>query len=547
MEILLDLTKIFGIAAVVLYLSARARVPTIVGLLLSGFIAGPYGYGLVQEHEAVQLLAEIGILLLLFTIGMEFSLEKLLKSKKWMLVGGGLQVALTTGFIFLVSKLFGMTWQQSLFAGFLFSLSSTAIVMHLLQEKGRMDSKFGSAALSVLIFQDIIIIPMMLMVPYLAEGGGQGLGSLVDLGKGVLIVAVIIYLARAVVPRVLRSIVHTRNQELFLVAILVICFATALVTYELGLKLALGAFLAGLIVSESEFSYDALSHMLPLKKIFTSIFFISIGMLLNMSYFASNVLMIAGLTVLVMLTKTTVITAIGLSLRLSIRNAFITGLTLCQVGEFAFVLANAGRDSAILSPEQNQVFLAVSIFSMAVSPFIISAAPQFATWFVTRPVIKSFARRFSFALVGEHQHGCQDTNHLVIIGFGVNGQTLANQAKASSIPYSIIELNEKIAMRFLGEGEPMYPGDARSADVLNNAAVEKAKTVVIAVHDAAAAEAITTAVRKINHQAHIIVRSQFESEVDTLISLGANEVVPERIESARRITERTLKQFAPST
>jgi len=544
MGILLDLTIIFAIGALVLYLSARVKIPTIVGLLISGLIAGPHGFALVKATEEVELLAEIGILLLLFTIGMEFSLEKLLKTRKWIFAGGGMQVLLTTGLIFLAARLFGMTWQQSLFAGFLFSLSSTAIVMHLLQEKGQMDSKYGGSALAILIFQDVIIIPMMLLVPYLSEAGGQGLNGLLELGKGVLIVAIIIFLARTIVPMVLRSIVRTRNQELFLMAILVICFATALITYQLGLKLALGAFLAGLIVSESEFSYDALSHMLPLKKIFTSIFFVSIGMLLDVSFFATHAFMIIGLTVLVMVIKISVITTIGMSLKLSIRNAFMVGLSLCQVGEFAFVLANAGRDSAILSPEQNQVFLAVSIFSMAVSPFIISSAPQIATWFVTRELIKKFARNTDLNLVGKHLHRCTKRNHLVIIGFGTNGQTLAEQAHENDIPYSIIELNEKISTKFLHEGEPVFPGDARAEKVLINAAVDKAKSIVIAVHDAAAAEAITIASRKINHHAHIIVRSQFESEVDTLIKLGANEVIPERLEAAKRISERTILQFA---
>ncbi|RLD17547.1 MAG: potassium transporter KefB [Bacteroidetes bacterium] len=543
MGILLDLTIIFSIAALVLYLSARVRIPTIVGLLFSGLIAGPHGLRLVQATEEVELLAEIGILLLLFTIGMEFSLEKLLKTRKWIFAGGGMQVLFTTGLIFLVSRLVGLTWQQSLFTGFLFSLSSTAIVLHLLQEKGKMDSKYGGSALAILIFQDVAIIPMMLLVPYLSEAGGEGMHGLLELGKGILIVAVIIFLARKIIPGILRSVVHTRNQELFLMTILVICFATAMITYQLGLKLALGAFLAGLIVSESEFSYDALSHMLPLKKIFTSIFFISIGMLLNVSFFAGNAFMIIGLTILVMMIKTSVIVAVGLQLKLSIRNALIVGLSLCQVGEFAFVLANAGRDSAILSTDQNQVFLAVSIFSMAVSPFIIGLAPKIATWVVTRGAIKKFARKTEFNLVGKHLHRCTKRNHLVIIGFGSSGQILAGQAHENDIGYSIIELNEKISTQFLNEGEPVFPGDGRSEDVLLHAAADRAKTIVIAVHDAAAAEAITIASRKINHSAHIIVRSRFSSEIETLIKLGANEVIPERLEAARRISERTIVQF----
>ena len=527
-----------------LYISAKLRVPTVVGLLISGLIAGPYGLGLLEATDQVEVMAEIGILFLLFTIGLEFSLEKLLRSQKWILAGGGTQVLLTTGLVFLISFVFGMSWQQSLFAGFLFSMSSTAIVLHMLQEKGTMDSKQGRSSLAVLIFQDIIIIPMILLVPYLSAEGGGGVDGLVDLGKGVLMVMGIIFLARTLVPKILRSIVHTRNQDLFLLAILVICFATAFITYELGLKLALGAFLAGLIISESEFSYDALSHILPLKKIFTSIFFISIGMLLNWEFFLSHPVSIIGLTVFVMLGKILIILGVGISLKLSLRNALIVGLSLCQVGEFAFVLANAGSDYAIFTYEQNQTFLAVSIFSMAVSPFIMNASSSISNWFVTRVGIKNLARRYDIALVGEHQHGCRDTNHLVIIGYGVNGRTLALEAKESGVPYSVIELNGKLAEQAEMEGEPIYPGDARNPEILENAAVQKAKTVVIAVHDAASAEAITIAVRKINAHAHIIVRSQFDSEQETLQKLGANEVVSERNEAARKISERALMQFS---
>ena len=543
MGLLVDLTVIFAIAAVVLYISAKLNIPTVVGLLLSGLIAGPSGFGWVQAQEQVEVMAEIGILLLLFTIGLEFSLEKLLKSKVWIVVGGGLQVLLTTAFVFLISFLFNMTWQQSLFAGFLFSMSSTAIVLHMLQEKGSMDSRFGRSALSILIFQDIAIIPMILLVPYLTEDGGQGVDGLIDLGKGVLMILGIIFLARTLVPQILRSIVHTRNQDLFLVAILVICFSTAFITYELGLKLALGAFLAGLIISESEFSYDALSNILPLKKIFTSIFFISIGMLLNLNYFVGHVPMILGLALFVMMLKVVVIVLVGVGLKISLRNAFIVGLSLCQVGEFAFVLANAGADFNILTYEQNQVFLAVSIFSMAVSPFIIDGAPKMASWLVTRKIMRNLAKRTDVMLVGEHQHGCRDSKHLVIIGYGINGEILAHQAKENGIPYSIIELNAKVAEEAKMEGEPMYPGDARNPEILQNAAVERARTIVIGVHDPTSAEAITIAVRKLNPHAHIIVRSQFESEIETLTNLGANEVVPERKEAAKKISERALLQF----
>jgi CPA2 family monovalent cation:H+ antiporter-2 len=422
-------------------------------------------------------------------------------------------------------------------------MSSTAIVLHLLQEKGRMDTDHGKAALSILIFQDIAIIPMMLMVPYIAGTGDGGWAGLWDLTKSIAIVVVIIFLARRGVPAVLRHIVHTRNQELFLMSVLVICFATAFITYELGLKLALGAFPAGLVISESEFSYDALRHILPLKEIFTSIFFVSIGMLLNTQFFFSSFFIILLITGAVLVVKALIVTGVGLALKLSVRHALIVGLSICQVGEFAFILSKVGIDAGLLSVEQYQIFLSVSIFSMAVSPFIIVAAPKLATRIVIHSAVRPLLRRFNMDPVGTRIHGSSSKDHLVIIGFGVNGQLLAEIAGEKNIPFTIVELSQKVASRFLDEGEPIFSGSATDPEVLRNAAVDKARTVVIAVHDPAAAEAITIAVRKLNPHAYVIVRSQFADEIEALKKLGADEVIHERMEAARRISERTMLRF----
>jgi CPA2 family monovalent cation:H+ antiporter-2 len=543
MNLLVDLTVIFAISAVVLFIASKLKVPSIVGLLLSGFVAGPYGLGLVNATEQVEIMAEIGILLLLFTIGMEFSLEKLLKSKRIIFYGGGWQVAATVILTAVLAMIFGLNWRTALFIGFLFSMSSTAIVLHLLQEKGRMDTDHGKAALSILIFQDIAIIPMMLMVPYIAGTGDGGWAGLWDLTKSIAIVVVIIFLARRGVPAVLRHIVHTRNQELFLMSVLVICFATAFITYELGLKLALGAFLAGLVISESEFSYDALRHILPLKEIFTSIFFVSIGMLLNTQFFFSSFFIILLITGAVLVVKALIVTGVGLALKLSVRHALIVGLSICQVGEFAFILSKVGIDAGLLSVEQYQIFLSVSIFSMAVSPFIIVAAPKLATRIVIHSAVRPLLRRFNMDPVGTRIHGSSSKDHLVIIGFGVNGQLLAEIAGEKNIPFTIVELSQKVASRFLDEGEPIFSGSATDPEVLRNAAVDKARTVVIAVHDPAAAEAITIAVRKLNPHAYVIVRSQFADEIEALKKLGADEVIHERMEAARRISERTMLRF----
>jgi CPA2 family monovalent cation:H+ antiporter-2 len=544
MDLLLDLTIIFAIAAVVLFATSRLRIPSVVGLLLAGLVAGPYGFALVKANEEVEVMAEIGILLLLFTIGMEFSLDKLLKSKRLILVGGGLQVAVTVALTAALAMLFGLGWREAIFIGLLFSLSSTAIVLHLLQEKGRMDSMHGKAALAILIFQDIAIIPMMLMVPYLAGAGGSGWSGVLDLLKGIALVALIILFARKVIPYILRLIVHSRNPQLFLLSILVICFATAFVTYELGLKLALGAFLAGLIISESEFSYDALKHVLPLKEIFTSIFFISIGMLLNTGFVFLNFWVVVLLTAAVLMLKIVIVTSIGLALRLSLRNALIVGLSICQVGEFAFVLSKTGNDVSLLSAGQYQVFLAVSIISMAVSPFIIVAAPRLATRITIHRWVRPVLRQLNIEPVGIRLHGSSAKDHLAIIGYGAGGRTLAEMARENGIPYTVVELKDKIVSQLQQEGEPAFGGTAADPEVLRNAAVGQARTIVICVHDPTATEAITKVTRRMNPNAHIIVRSQFTDEFDTLRRLGADEIVDERQEAAKQISDRTLLQFS---
>ncbi len=530
MSILFDLTLLFAVAGVVLYISAKLKLPTIVGLLLSGLLVGPYGLGLVDAKSAVQEMADIGILLLLFTIGLEFSLKKLAETQRWIFIGGGLQVAITASVVCVLSLIVGMPWTQSLFIGFLFAMSSTAIVLHMLQEKGQMDTGYGKASLSVLIFQDIIIIPMMLVVPFLAGEGKESLGSaLLTLGEGVLIVGVIILLARYLVPRLLRSIVRTRNQELFLLSVLVICFATAFTTYELGLKLALGAFLAGLMVSESEFSYDALSSILPLKKIFTSIFFVSVGMLLNTEFLISNLPLVLGVTAGVFVIKNLILIGTGILLRLPLRDALILGLGLSQVGEFAFILSETGNEYAILTQAQYQTFLAVSILSMAVSPFIITAAPRMADYLIARSLFDRWAKRMQLTLESEPEICCEDEGHLVIVGYGPNGRKLAHQAREKQMAYAIIELNEKNVAYARENDEPVYAGDAREMEVLERAGVPRAGTVAISIGDAAAAEAITAKVREINPSAFIIARTRFNAEVERLLQLGADEVITEEM------------------
>ncbi len=535
MNILIDLIIILAGSATVLFISTKLKLPSIVGFLVAGALVGPYGIELISTAEEVNVMAEIGILLLLFSIGIEFSLDKLIQSRKYVLVGGALQVGLSVLIYFLGAFFFGLNLNQAIFVGMLFAMSSTAIVLQLFQEKGWMNTLFGKSSVSILIFQDIIIIPMMLLAPYLSNSGSDNASSFGKVGLGVLLVIVVVFAARKLVPALIRTIVHTKNQELFLLTIIVICFATAFATQQLGLKLALGAFLAGLVISESEYSYEALKNIMPFKKIFTAIFFISVGMLLNLGFVAQNLPLLLGLTALVMLVKFLIIVPVAYALGIGTKNAIITGLVLCQVGEFAFILSKVGLDSAILSEYTYQVFLAVSILSMTLSAIIMGYTPQIAEKLVKSPILAPILGKLKL-----HKDilpsPCGLDDHTVIIGFGPGGKRIAGHLSSKGAPVSAIELDERNIDEDDHKLGSIIIGNAEDTEVLNRAAVASARQIIITLSQASLTESVTSKARKLNHSAKIIVRSKYASEIEHLEKLGANEVIPEEITFAERIS-----------
>ena len=533
MEILNDLIIILSVSAVVLFISSKLKLPSIVGFLIAGVLVGPYGIELISTAEQVDVMAEIGILLLLFSIGIEFSLAKLIEARKYVLVGGALQVGMSILLFCLGALAFGLEVKPALFVGMLFALSSTAIVLQLFQEKGWMNTTFGKSSVSILIFQDIIIIPMMLVTPYLMSDGSQDVNSINKVLTGLLLVAGVVYAARKVIPPLIRSIVRTHNPELFLIVIIVICFATAFITNRLGLKLALGAFLAGLIISESEYSFEALKNIMPFKKVFTALFFVSVGMLLNLSFIAQHLFLLLGLTLLVMIIKFLVIAPITWFLRVGFQNALVNGLVLCQVGEFAFILSKTGLEAQLLSEFTYQTFLAVSILSMIASAVTIGQAPHWASkvakWSVW-PAWLSPPREGSCLPAP-----CGLTGHTVIIGFGPGGRRIARFLSNRRVPLAVIELSVRNIVEEDHEIAQVVIGNAADPEVLKRAAVEAADRVIITVPGAAVAEDITIKTRQLNHNAKVIVRTQYEQETTQLQKLGADQVVPEEMSVADTI------------
>ncbi|MFZ5641370.1 MAG: cation:proton antiporter, partial [Bacillota bacterium] len=497
---------IFSLSVVVLFLFHKIKIPAVVGYLLTGILAGPHGLKMVNEIHEVEMLAEIGIVLLLFTIGLEFSFDRLFKIKKPVILGGSLQVALTSFAALAIAQGFGLPLGRAVFIGFLISLSSTAIVLKLIQQRAEIDSPYGRASLGILIFQDIIIVPMIIFTPLLAGTGGSVSGSLLALvTKGVGIIVFVIISAKWVVPHLLFQIARTRNRELFLLSIVVMGLAVAWLTSSIGLSLALGAFLAGLIISESEYSHQALGSILPFRDVFTSFFFVSVGMLLDVGYVIQNPGLVALAALGVLVLKALVAGAAVVLIGFPLRAAVLVGLALSQVGEFSFILSETGLQYGLLAGGSYQLFLAVSILTMAVTPFVIAAAPGAADLVLRLPLP---ARLKSGWDPVQETKETDIRDHLIIIGYGINGKNVARAAYAADIPYVIIEMNAETVREEREKGEPIIFGDAAQEAVLKHVNVKEARVVVVAISDPAATRRIIEAARRFNPKVYIIVRTR---------------------------------------
>ena len=542
--LLQDIVILLGFSVIVVFALQRLRLPSILGFLLTGIIIGPFGFSLIENHEQVEILSEIGVILLLFVIGMELSMSQLASMKKTVFFGGLLQVGLTIGVTVLIYLFLGSTWTESVFMGFLFSLSSTAIVLKILQDRNEISSPHGRTALGLLIFQDIIVVPMMLVTPIMA-------GNSADIGNEVLMLilksALIVFLtyigARYLVPKGMYLIARTKSKELFLLATITLCFAVAFLTASAGLSLAFGAFLAGLIISESEYSHQATSTILPFRELFISFFFISIGMLLNLNFFLENAGLILLMVLIVFVLKGSIVAVTAAALKYPIRTSVLTGLALFQVGEFAFILSRIGLENDLLGFEMNQYFLSVSVVTMLITPFVIMFSGSISNVLLHPGFHRPWKKMISSSHTASVVQQKEIDNHLLIIGYGINGSNLARAAKYAGIPYKIVELNAHIVKKEKAKGEPIYFGDAVHEHILEMVQVKKARVVVVAISDPRATKTIVSKIRSVSPSVYLVVRTRYVKEIQSLLSLGADEVIPEEFETSVEIFTRVLTNY----
>ncbi|MEX2514119.1 MAG: cation:proton antiporter [Cyclobacteriaceae bacterium] len=544
--LLSDIVVIFGLSTLVILLFMRLKLPTIIGYLLTGAIAGPYGLSLVDASTAVDVLSEIGVILLLFVIGMEFSLKSLMAIKKAVFIGGALQVSLTIGITALITYSFGFSWNIAVFFGFLFALSSTAIVLKLLQESGKINTISGRTTLAILIFQDIIIVPFVLFTPMLAGESDNVLLSLLYLGlKGGLVIVLTIVSAKYLIPQLLYRVAKSKNEELFLLSIIVTCFAVAYATSLLGLSLGLGAFLAGLIISESEYSHHATGKILPFREIFLSFFFVSVGMLFDIMFLIDHIAVILALVTLTIVVKFLTTSLAVKSIGNNFKESFIVGLSIFQVGEFSLLLAKEGLRYELLDNNTYQYFLAICILSMVITPFVLKKREYLACRILNTPMPMKIKERFGDKkdqpVIELETEILSD--HLIIIGFGLNGRNLARAAKRATIPYAIIEMNPETVREEAAKGEPIVYGDAANAVVLEHVQIHKARVVVIAISNNDATRGIIINIRQATQNAFVIVRTRYVNEIEAMLKLGADEVIPEEFETSIEIFTRVLNKY----
>ena len=545
--ILRDIVVILGLSILIILAFQRVKVPAILGFMLAGIIAGPHGFNLISVSSEVELLSEIGIIFLLFVIGIEFSLKELVAIKGTVLFSGSMQVGgtiLLTGF---VTYLFGLPLNTAVFVGFLFSLSSTAIVLKLLHERGEVSTPNGRLSVAILIFQDIIVVPMMLFTPLLTGDIVNPWMAVGQLSLKVLGVIIVVYLlSRYIVPVILNWVVNTKNRELFILTITVFCFAIAWLTSSIGLSLALGAFFAGLIISESDYSHQATANVLPFREIFISFFFISVGTLLNVSFFLHHIVAIVLLTLLVVLVKMSVISLTVLLLHYPPRIVLLTAFSLFQVGEFSLLLSSVGVENQLLDESTYQYFLSISILTMGITPFVIKYAPTMINSLLLMPIPAPVRHRFISLKHRKHPEAVPIDNmrdHLVVVGYGINGKNIAKAAKTAGITYVIIDLDPQLFNQAWAEGEPVVFGDAAEESILRHVHVQDARVVVIAISDPESTKRIVSQVRSFTRDACVIVRTRYVKEIEANLRLGADEVVPEEFETSIEIFTRVLRKY----
>lgn len=528
-----NLVLTYGIALLLVVTLARARVPTIVALMAAGVIAGPSVLGVFKTPEEVEMLAELGVVLLLFTVGLDFSLAAMRQIWRTILVAGTLQIAGTAGVVALVLVAIGRAAMPlAIFIGLFVALSSTAIVLKGLVERNRLSAPHGRLTVGILLLQDLAIVVLLLLVPILS---GRTPVSAVPMavGRAVLAIAGVAGASRLLLPPLLRFVTASRRPEAFPLAILVASVGMAWLGSLVGLSMAIGAFLAGLVLAESEFSHQAYAEVRPVRDVLAGLFFITLGMLIDLPMVLQRLPLVIAVAAAIILAKAVMATGALVAAMTPLRVAVTSGIGLAQVGEFSFILGRAGVDSGLLPPGWWQTLLGASVATMMATPSLLAAAPAVGSWVRTRVRDPGATVEGIPAISG----------HVIVLGFGVGGQLVARSLLDLGIPYLILELNGVTVQRAKAEGERIFYGDATSPESLRAAGIEGALAIVSLVSDPDAALRMVTAVRQLSPTIPIVIRSRYRQEAERLQAAGATVAVAEELEASLEVVAQLLARL----
>jgi len=535
-EILLVLLTATGVAVIF----EKFRLPTILGFLLTGVIIGPQGFGILSDSAHIRMLAELGVVLLMLTIGLEFSVERLRGMQNVAVIGGSLQILVSIAVSMAFGWWRGWSFYESFFLGSVIALSSTAIVLKYLMDRGEIDSPHGRIAISILIFQDLAVVPLMIFL----SAFGQSMNSVgLALGfaflKTFLFLAVAFVFSRFLLPQLLFRVAAFRSREIFFLFSVVVCLGMALGSSALGLSMAIGALLAGFMFANTGFSHQLIGDIIPFRHLFVSIFFVSIGLLFDIHFFLNHIFLVLSVVSLVLFINFFIMTLLIMAFGFPPRVAVITGIMLSQIGEFSFLLIEMARGSGHITPDLYQVLLSTAFLTMLMTPLLFAAIPF---------VLKVLGRFVIFGVPPKNWTK-QDrtlsslTGHVILCGFGPTGQDLAIAFREEKIPFVIIEMNP-VRMR---EAKKMHMraiyGDAANQEVLKRVGISRARAFIVSFPDPLGATQIIRVVQGLNPNVILAVRTRYEGQMPQLYELGADIVVTEEWEASHELNRLVLGQL----
>jgi CPA2 family monovalent cation:H+ antiporter-2 len=531
-----DLLLLIGLAIPIVALAHRLNAPPLVGFFTAGIIVGPYGLGLIEESEQIETLSELGVALLLFAVGLELSLANVRQWARSVFVGGGLQVGTTLACVAGLALAFGIPLRQALFYGGLVAMSSTAIVTKAYADRAELDTPHGRSVLSILLFQDLCVLPLILFLPLLADAGEVQLSTAgLQLFRGLAIMTALVLGGRLFVKWTLDRVVRFRDPELFTLCIGFFGIGATLVTSAAGFSLAIGAFVAGLIISESEYGLQALSDVLPFRALFSGIFFTSIGMLLDIPSMLGQLPMLMALAGGLFVIKVVFVAGSVLALGGMLTTALISAVSLAQIGEFSFLLAAVGLPLGLFREGDYQVFLTAAVLSMMAAPFLIR---------FSRPLAKRGARWFGRVDPIDRSEAVDALHdHTIIVGYGVAGRYLARVLKAAGIACVVVDQNAELVTRAREDGITVVFGDGTRHAVLEHVRLSQARIIVFAISSPTDEQRGVAIARDINPSVRVLVRTRYIRGIDGLMTLGATDVVVEEFEASLGLFAKTLETY----